>query len=274
MSDIIFDYIKKARRELEERNTIQAELLYTKSIEEINRRIKSVDIQKKRFWMLELWLTLSEFLSMRSDFPKKNETFEESRKLRLDSLRYLHKAITSSFDYTDESHVEKLNKLQELTIYKFGCILSENGTQLEISCPIYIRNSLPFPPTLSLAFAYEKNLCSICKKDMVDESCNHIPGTEYDGKRCAMMPSNPTLLHTAIVDRPKDPRCMVIEISLPKKSFMDKLTEEDRIRKLKHNLPLICYFCRDHNIRPSEISTEKFFEMQKIDIDIDESNNE
>ena len=61
---------------------------------------------------------------------------------------------------------------------------------------------------------------------------------------------------------------MVVEIILPKKSSMDRLTEEDRVRKVKHNLPFICYFCRDRKNQPSEISVKKFFEMQKISIDI------
>jgi hypothetical protein len=269
MIEIIFDYITKARKEAKDRNIVQSELLYTKAIDEIKRRIKSVDIQRKRFWVLELWWVLSEFLNLRSEFPHGDETFEDARKMRLNSLRYMHKAIASGHESIDGSHLEKQRMLQKMTIYKFGCILPESDTQLEISCPIYIRNGLPFPHTASPASVYEKNLCSICESDILDEKCVHIPGKEYDGKKCTMIPHNLTFLHLAVVDRPKDPRSMVVEISEPKNWSLDRLSAVDRARKLKYNLPTICYLCRDRNIDPSEISSEKYFEMQRISIDIE-----
>ena len=80
-------------------------------------------------------------------------------------------------------------------------------------------------------------------------------------------------MHTAIVDGPKDPRAMILEISQPKEWSMNKLSEDERAGKIKGRLPFICYFCRDRHIKAStEIDTTKFFEMQKISIDIEDSN--
>jgi hypothetical protein len=82
-----------------------------------------------------------------------------------------------------------------------------------------------------------------------------IPYKEYDGKLCIMIPHNLTFLHLAVVDRPKDPRCMVVEISEPKNWSLDGLSKEDRARKLKYNLPFNCY---QHKLRAQAVNTYRF----------------
>ena len=150
MDDNIFDLIKEARKQAQRGDFMQARHLYTTSIDQIRRRINSVHVKQRTFWTVELWLTLSELLSLRSDSPEKGESFEECRRMRLNSLRFLYKAVASASEYISEDHRQKLVDLQENTIHKFGCIVPETDTQLKISCPIYIRNSLPFPTQLAM----------------------------------------------------------------------------------------------------------------------------
>ena len=275
---MIFDKIdlilNDARQETKGGKWVNAEVLYTKAINEIQHYIKSVDFRKKETWTIKLWVTKAEFLYFESINPKRGETFEDCRNKRLDCLRYLYKCSKLN---GESQIVYQTRLIQDLndTILKFGCILPEKNNQVIVSCPIYLGKipfigGIPFNDLgTSIAFSYEKATCSICKRDMLDEECDHVPGETYNGEKCIMTVDDYKPIHLALVKRPKEPMAGFGSFAFSKESCLERLQPEDRKRKIEENLPFVCFLCRDQKMDTAEITPELFFKMQELPIEIE-----
>jgi hypothetical protein len=264
----IQNYLKRAREALKNNETIRAENLYSKVIAKIERKTHNVEFQTRQLWTVKLWVTKAELLFFRSTRPLEADTFEESRKKRLDCLRYLYKCSKMNNDLFSK-YYPILQKYAKDTILKFGCILPESNNHVDVSCPIYLRQTPIGNLGTSYAIKYDKAKCSICGRDMLDDACDHVPGESYDGKECHMNVEDFEALHVILTKRPKDPQAGITRISYPKKDMYDKLPPDELKRKIKYNLPLVCFLCRDKQIDPTEITPDGFFSMQDLIPNID-----
>ena len=154
--------------------------------------------------------------------------------------------------------------------------LPEINKNVVVTCPIYLRrldsdSEIPFHSMgTSIAITYEKGICSICEKDMLDDDCEHVPGEVYNGKICIMTVEDFEVDHLALVGRPKDPMAALFtNHSFSADEALKKLPEQDRARKIKYGLPFICFLCRDEKLDSSELTPEHFFKMQNLKIEIE-----
>lgn len=130
--------LKSAREELNNHNITNAESLYKKAINIISKKISSVDFRQKQLLTMKLWLTKAELLYFRSTNPIGEETFEDFRNKRLDSLRYLYKCSKVNEYYYSIYHPRLMENIVD-TISRFGCILPEINRNVVVTCPIYLR---------------------------------------------------------------------------------------------------------------------------------------
>lgn len=252
--------IEKARNLVKEKKFDEAEKEYKNAISILEKRLDGSDKSKA-----ELWTTKAEYLNFRGSYSKKGEPFEDSRRRRHDAIRYLYKC--SKLDGYSREVSPSLRKLINETIRVWGCIIPENNTHVTISCPIKIRNMGAGKFGFSVGMLYKRALCSICRQDVLDEGCNHVPGNTYDGKVCHITRDGLEVDHVAMTTSPKDPRCLFLSIDIPKKEFYEHFTEKQTRNKIQNNLPIVCSFCREGGIDPSEISAQKFFEMQGLSLE-------
>jgi len=253
--------IAKARSLIKEKKLKKAEDEYKKAISILEKRLDGSDKSKA-----ELWTTKSEYLNFRCSFSYTDEPFEDSRRRRHDAIRYLYKASQINEKYS-EKVAPNIRKLVNETINVWGCIIPESDTTVTFSCPIKIRNMGAGKFGFSVGMFYKRALCSICNLDMLDEQCSHVPRNTYEGKVCTLIPDGLELDHVAMTTRPKDPRCLILSLSDSKKEFYEHFSEEQIKEKEENALPLICSLCKEVGIDPSEISVEKYFEMQGLDLE-------
>lgn len=275
MSSDLYSLLNSARREAQNRNIAHAEKTYLKVIEGIEKKIRSLDFRKMELWTIELWVTKAELLYYKSINPLKGESFKDCLQKRLDCLRYMYKC-TKVNDYYHSIYFPRLKEEIKDTILRFGCILPESGNQVVVTCPIYLRrldrdSEIPWHSLgTSVAMTYDKTSCSICQRDMLDDQCDHVPGEMYDGKQCIILIDKFDIKHVALVSRPKDPQAALFSsYSYSVAEGLDRLSEEDRTRKIKEGLPFVCFLCRDEKLDSSELSPEHFFKMQNLEIEIE-----
>ncbi|MGA3404445.1 MAG: hypothetical protein ABSD49_01785 [Candidatus Bathyarchaeia archaeon] len=260
MRQEIVRIIAEARNLAEKRSLVDTEAKYLAAIAELEKSEDSVSGKA------ELWTTRAEYLSFRSNFITDGETIETSRERKLDAIRLAWKAAKLGKEY-ESMLMPKVNNLVKTTILGLGCVIREDDSHVHIECPIKIRNMGAGQFGFSVAFFYEKATCSICGRDVVkDMDCPHIPGEEYDGERCLINPENLHFDHVAMTKRPKDSNTGITVLSIPKDEFYSDFTEEQIRKKKEFGLPLVCSLCKSEGIDPSEISVDKFFQMQGIDL--------
>lgn len=67
--------------------------------------------------------------------------------------------------------------------------------------------------TVSIGAATDKAVCSVCKKDWVEDGfCDHQPGKEYDGKVCRIIAGNLTYDEVSPVNVPADTLAQVVAL--------------------------------------------------------------
>lgn len=254
--------LQKAREFAERKKINVAEEFYQKTISLLETKNDGSDKSK-----MELWSTKSEFLSFRAGYKTKDEKWEDLRDRAIDSLRYLYKCSRINDEYS-KKFAPSIKQTIKQIILTYGCIFPENENSVLVSCPIYLKHhsTLLEKPT-SIAFTYDKANCSICNLDLLDENCLHEVGEKYDGVLCEGNYEGMNLLHLAIVDKPKDPMAIPQSRSFPKELFY-KHFDKEQLKKAKQlGVPLNCHACRDTNYDPDEISLNKFFTMQGLDIE-------
>jgi hypothetical protein len=267
--------LKSAREHLINHDISKSESLYQKAINIINKKIPSVDFHLKLSLTMKLWTTKAELLYFRSTNPLGDETFEDCRNKRLDCLRYLYKCSKVNDYFYSVFHPRLMEYIKD-TICRFGCILPEIDKNVVVTCPIYLRrldkdSEIPFHSMgTSIAITYEKGICSICEKDMLDDDCEHVPGELYNGETCIMTVEDFEVDHLALVNHPKDPMAALFtNHSFSVSEALEKLPEQERARKIKYDLPFICFLCKDEKLDSSELTPEHFFKMQNLKIEIE-----
>ena len=220
---------------------------------------------------MELWSTKSELLNLQAGFKKSDETWESARNRAIDSLRYLYQCSKLNEEYS-QKFSSSIKQVIKQIISHYGCIFLEDGDDVIVTCSIYLKHhgSLLDKPT-RIAFTYEKAECSICHLDLLDEECFHEVGETYDGEFCSGIYAGMKIDHLAIVNKPKDPMAIPTSRTYSKESFY-KNFDKDELKLAKDlKLPLNCHACRDTNHDPVEISLEKFFSMQGLNLEFDKN---
>lgn len=256
-------YLIQQAREFARKKSLEAEKYYRQAIEILEKRLDGSDKSK-----MELWSTKAEYTDFRAGFIFDQETIEASRDRALDAIRYIYKC--SKLD-TNQKDIfsENLKVMVKRVIMTFGCILPTTETHVEVSCPIWLRQTTLGKLGMSIGAVYEKAVCSICGLELLDENCIHQVGKKYDEKICEIMKEGFQILHVALVDKPKEPRAGIDTIGYPKTEFYAQFVPEEVKRAQELGLPLNCSYCRATNTDPSEITVEKFFQMQGLSLDID-----
>jgi hypothetical protein len=250
--------IAEARSLVKQQCVSDAESKYLSAISELEKNKDSVNGSR------ELWTTRAEYLWFRSQFLTNSESLEKSRQRKLESIQLLWKSAGLRGKFERELRA-KAKDLVKMTILAVGCIIREDESHVHIECPIRIRNMGAGQFGFSIACFFEKATCSICGRDVVkDVECAHIPGEQYDGKQCHIKPENLHIDHVALTTNPKDPKTGFTALSIPKNEFYSNFSEEQIRRKSKFGLPLVCSLCMKEEIDPTEISVEKFFQMQGL----------
>lgn len=258
-----FTLISRAREFAERKKFNVAEEFYKKSIALLEKDLDDSDKSK-----MELWSTNAELLNLQAGYKKPEETWESARDRAIDSLRYLYKCSKLNEEYSKKFSPSIIQVIKQI-ILTYGCIFPGEGDKVIVTCPIYLKHhgSLLNMPT-SIAFTYEKAECSICKLDLLDENCPHEVGEKYDGVVCGGNYSGMKMDHLAIVDKPKDPNAIPTSHVYAKEDFYKNFDKEESKRALELGLPINCHACHDTKHDPVEISVEKFFDMQGLDIEI------
>jgi len=259
-----FYLIQRAREFAERKKHNVAVEFYEKAIALLEQNLDGSDKSK-----MELWSTKSELLNFQAGFKKSEETWESARDRAIDSLRYLYKCSKLNEEYF-QKFSPSIKQVIKQIISQYGCIFPEDGENVVITCPIYLKHhgSLLDKPT-SIAFTYEKAECSICHLDLLDETCFHEVGETYDGQFCSGFYTGMKIDHLAVVNKPKDPNAISTSRVYAKETFYKNFDKEELKRAQKLNLPINCHACRDTNHDPVEISLEKFFSMQGLNIEFD-----
>jgi hypothetical protein len=238
-----------------------AETTYLQAIAELEKNTDSVRGKA------ELWSTKAEYLWLRSQFFTNGETIEDSRQRKLSAIRLLWRTARLGEEFEERLGAETRNLVKE-TILSVGCIMREDDSHVHIECPIKIRNMGAGQYGFSVAFFFEKAICSICGRDVIkDTGCTHIPGQEYNGKQCRIKPENLKFDHVAMTTRPKDSKTGLTALAIPKTEVYSNFSEEQVRRKKRFGLPLVCSLCMKEGIDPTEISVKKFFQMQGLSLD-------
>lgn len=255
-------YLIEEARKHSRKKDLEAEKYYKEAIEILEKRLDGADESK-----MYLWSTKAEYLYFKAGFIFPGETGEDARDRALNAIRYIYKC--SKLDTTrKERFSENLRVMVSKVIEVFGCILPATETYVEVSCPIWLRQTSLGNMGMSIGAVYDKAICSICGLDLLDEKCNHQVGKKYDEKTCNIIKENFRLLHIALVSSPKEPISQIQTISYPKKEFFEKFDPEELKKAQELGLPLNCHQCREMGTDTSELNVEKFFEMQGLDLDI------
>ena len=257
-----FEYVLQARK-LPEDQFLEREDLYRKAVDIFEYCVDNSSRSK-----VNLWSTKAEHLVFRAKYATENETLEDSQHRSLDALRWIYKCMQLDSGYYSV-YAPHFTKMMRQHIMTFGCIIPENDTHFLVSCPIWLKNTELGKRGLSIGGHYKKAVCSICKLEMLDEKCLHQIGKEYKGKICQVIKTDFEMLHLALVDSPKDPENVIDQISYPKEELYSKLPDEQKNNVEKNNLPLYCNSCKEGKLDPTKITPGKFFEMQKLPINIE-----
>ncbi len=257
-----FEYTKLARN-LPETEFLEREELYKKAIDTLEYCLDNTVESKK-----QLWTTKAEYLVFRAKYTTKDETLEDSYHRSLDAMRWVYKCMQLDHAYK-EFFAPKFTIMMKQHIMVFGCIIPENETHFLVSCPVWLKTTELGKRGMSIGGHYAKAICSLCKLNMLDEKCIHQVGKEYNGKVCQMIKTDFKLLHLALVDSPKDPENTISQMDYPKKELYSKLSDEQKNKVKENTLPLYCNSCKEGKLDPSKITPEKFFEMQKLPINVE-----
>lgn len=256
------EILQQARQATQEQQWDKSEKIYKELITILETNMNDSDDCK-----MELWSTKAEYLQAKP-WIFKEETLEQFRHRILDSIRYIYKCTKLNEEYK-KIFTPFLNQTIKQLILTTGCIVPENDTHVIMTCPIQLRQTKFGRMGSSIAGFYKKALCSICGLDMLDEKCIHEPSKPYDGKICKIEPQDFQFLHLLGTSMPKDPRCVAQMICHPKSDYYEHFDKEIIQKKIKQNAPMGCTFCKEINYDPSEITAEKFFEMQGVSIEFD-----
>jgi hypothetical protein len=257
-----FEFTKQARN-LPEKEFLEKKDLHKKAIDILEYCLDNTIESKK-----QLWTTKAEYLVFRAKYVTENETLEDSHRRSLDAMRWMFKCMQLHPTYK-EFFTPKFEIMMEQHIRVFGCIIPENKSHFLVSCPIWLKSTELGKKGLSMGGHYKKAICSICKLSMLDEKCIHQSGKDYDGKICEIIKTDFEFLHIALVDSPKDPENSIAEVSYPKEDLYSRLPEEQKNKVKENTLHLYCNSCKEGNFDSSKITPEKFFEMQKLSINIE-----
>jgi len=252
--------IAEARNFVKQNSLLAAESKYLAAITELEQSKENVNGKA------ELWSTKAEYLWFRSQFLTDGESVENSRERKLEAIRSACKAAKLGTRYESKLG-PKVNELVKMTILNFGCIIREDDSHVHVECPIKIRNMGAGSYGFSIAIFFDGAKCSICGRDVVkDTGCEHIPGLEYNGKKCLIKRENLKIDHVALTTQPKQPQTGFTALFIPKNEIYANFSEEQIRRKIEFGLPLVCSLCRNEGIDPAEISAEKFFQMQGLEL--------
>lgn len=155
---------------------------------------------------------------------------QDAEKCLEDSIRFIYFAM-DIFHGNLEFHRDLINAWRvrgEL----FGCPLEESDNYFHTRCPIAIIHFIKYwyaSPTLE----YESLACTVCDRDILD--CPHYPGQVIDDQVVSYQRKNPYISSVSLVDVPKDPRCRVEWLSIPKKNLPARLNSGGETR---------CYICQ------------------------------
>ncbi len=255
-----WQFIQSARNSIKEKRFEEAEHNYLDAIKllgDLNEKESNLKTKS------ELWTTQAEYYWFNANLLKDN--LQENHKYALKAIALLLK--TSKLDNKFGCLNEKIKQIIDKTILRFGCIIPETNEGMLIACPIKISTMGAGQFGFSPAFFIKEAECSICGKNILDDSCGHIPGETYEGKQCLNIIHKVDIDHIALVKNPKDPNAKITALTIPKSEFFEGFSEEELKLKEKHNLPIICSHCKLNKRDPTEINVKKFFEMQKIDLD-------
>jgi len=220
--------------------------------------------------------TLVEYLTTKAEYHnlkakvmfKDSDTPLQLRENAVESLKLMEKArnIIEEKNLPGKDDIENnILKALKNTIDVFGCIIPEAENHYVIKCPIRIKNSFRFGMSPSIIMKNPK--CSICGNNPTDpEKCDHIVGVIYDGKVCRIIYDNIDIDHTALVERPKDPRCVPHRILIPKTDMEKAFTEDEIKQKERDKSQLYCHLCSELKIIP-DIDFNIFILMQKLEKD-------
>ncbi len=164
----------------------------------------------------------------------------------------------------NRENVEKnISNTLKNVIEVFGCVVPETENHYIFKCPIRNRNGFGISPSIVL----KNPTCSICGKNPTNpEECSHIPGSEYDKEVCRILHKGIGLDHSALVRRPKDPRCFPIKIFMPKADMNKAFTEEELKIKERDKSPAFCHLCKKLKTVP-DIDFRTFSKMQRLEED-------
>lgn len=249
-------------RELAKKGAVsEAEKGYLKAIELLKKVVAENQSTRAK---AELWSTEAEYLVFKANFITKNEAISDARNRMNEAIHLLIRTSRLSSEYA-KHFAPKLGKLVSQAILVFGCILPEDESKVYIECPIRLKNMGAGNFGFSIGAFSKKAECSICGRDVLTDSlCTHVIGQSYEGKICNIKYVGLEFDHISITDHPLDPNTGITMMAIPKKEFYENLKPEEIKLKEKTNLPIVCSFCKEQGIDPSEISAEIYFKMQHI----------
>lgn len=98
-----------------------------------------------------------------------------------------------------------------------------------------------FPVYNSVAQVIKGGICSICEKEF--NSCEHIEGRVYWGSLCVRSQvAIVTVDHVAMVDEPRDRRCIITEITEDDGYYHDYMTGEKTKKIDEHDKKAVGHF--------------------------------
>lgn len=209
------DLILNARKAVVNKNWDEVDQFYLTAIRVLEKRKHLSPDSKEAFFS-----TRAEYFSIKPYLPDR-ETFDEFRNRVLDSIRCLNECYRLNEKNSDE-YFSNMRAIMHQFIKLYGCRAPESEHHVVMSCPIQLNSDGFGCLGTSMGAFYDKALCSICKRDLLDKNCSHVINQIYDDKPCVPIFENYQIAHIALVDRPKDATSRITDIFYPKDMFLKK----------------------------------------------------